>query len=540
MAGVQEVLAERYELLEVLGRGGMGVVYRARDRVLDRVVAVKVLPLERAHDPTLVARFEREALAVARLSHRNIVAVFDSGTDGETRFFVMEYIAGRSLAQLLREDGPPAVDQTRRIGAEVADALAVAHAAGIVHRDIKPANVMLDAHGRVKVLDFGIARLATDVSLTQTAMVLGSAAYLAPELIGGARADAASDIYALGCVLYELLAGLPPFTGELAAAILHQHNNSAPESLRALRPEVPPALDALIMRMLAKDAGARPRDAREVQRALAVASMASGAAAAPRPRGAAPAAPLPRRAAATEAPTVPLARRAGAREAATTVMPRAPRPIRGAGRALGVVALLVVVGAIVAVIATAGGPSPGSAAHRHRTRTRTGALGDARTVAGKGATGKGATSRRATTKRASAPQTAAAALSGLSSLVNRDLRAGSVSQPAANAILGDVQGLLAAGQRGQLGPALAGLAKLGADITGAAAQGGISSSALPALNTAVAHVESALERSLGSAITTPTAPAQGHGGHQPPGQAGKHQGHGQGSQGDGQQGEGDS
>ncbi|MDE3133125.1 MAG: serine/threonine protein kinase, partial [Acidobacteriota bacterium] len=269
MARVQELLAGRYELLDELGRGGMGVVYRARDRVLDRIVAVKVLPLDRAQDPTFVARFEREALAAAALNHPNIVAVFDSGTDGETRFIVMEYIAGRNLAQLVREDGPRGVEQTVEIGVQVAAALAAAHRAGIVHRDIKPGNVMLDGHGRARVLDFGIARVLAGVTLTQTAMVLGSTAYLAPELISGQRAGAASDIYSLGCVLYELLAGKPPFTGELPAAILHQHNSSAPRALRRLNGSVPPALDALILRMLAKDPRRRPQDAGELAAALA-------------------------------------------------------------------------------------------------------------------------------------------------------------------------------------------------------------------------------------------------------------------------------
>ncbi|HEX3615754.1 MAG TPA: protein kinase, partial [Solirubrobacteraceae bacterium] len=204
MAGVREVLAERYELLEVLGRGGMGVVYRARDRVLGRVVAVKVLPFDRAQDPVSVARFEREALAVAALSHRNIVAVFDAGSDGDTRFIVMEYLGGRTLAEVLRERGALDVEQAVDVAAQVASALAAAHRAGIVHRDIKPANVMLDEHGHIKVLDFGIARLVSGLSLTQTAMVIGSAQYLAPELCRGASADARSDIYALGCVLYAL------------------------------------------------------------------------------------------------------------------------------------------------------------------------------------------------------------------------------------------------------------------------------------------------------------------------------------------------
>jgi hypothetical protein len=264
MAQVTEVLAGRYELLDVLGRGGMGVVYRARDQRLDRVVAIKVLPLDSAQDPTSVARFEREALAAAALTHRNIVAVFDSGRDDGTRFIVMERVVGRSLAQLISERGSLAVDEAVGICVQVASALEAAHRAGIVHRDIKPANLMLDEHGTVKVLDFGIARLAGSASLTQAATVLGSAAYLAPELSRGSRADARSDVYALGCVLYELLTGRPPFIGEQPAAILSQHISSQPHRPDRLKPAIPPRLADLMLTMLAKDPGKRPQRAGEL------------------------------------------------------------------------------------------------------------------------------------------------------------------------------------------------------------------------------------------------------------------------------------
>ncbi len=268
MAHVQEVLAGRYELLDVLGRGGMGVVYRARDQRLDRVVAIKVLPLDSAQDPTSVARFEREALAAAALTHRNIVAVFDSGREDGTRFIVMERVVGKSLAQLIVERRSLAVDEAVGICVQVASALEAAHTAGIVHRDIKPANLMLDEHGTVKVLDFGIARLAGSASLTQAATVLGSAAYLAPELSHGSRADARSDVYALGCVLYELLTGRPPFTGEQPAAILSQHISSQPRRPERLNPAIPPRLADLMLTMLAKDPAERPQRAGELVGAL--------------------------------------------------------------------------------------------------------------------------------------------------------------------------------------------------------------------------------------------------------------------------------
>jgi serine/threonine-protein kinase len=203
-------LADRYELGEVIGRGGMGTVYRAVDSVLSRPVAVKVLPGALVdHDPTSVARFEREARAAAALNHPAVVAVYDTGADDTSRFIVMELIVGRGLEAILRQDGPLDPDRAAAIATRVADALAAAHAAGIVHRDIKPANVMVASDGTVKVLDFGIARAIDGTTLTQSARVLGTAAYMSPEQASGQPADERSDIYSLGCVLYAMLAGHP-------------------------------------------------------------------------------------------------------------------------------------------------------------------------------------------------------------------------------------------------------------------------------------------------------------------------------------------
>ena len=225
-------LAGRYELGDVIGRGGMGAVYRAIDLVLGRSVAVKMLPGQLTdHDPTSVARFEREARAAAALSHPAVVAVYDTGVDETSRFIVMEFIAGRSLEAIVRAEGRWTLPGPPGIAARVADALAAAHAAGIVHRDIKPANVMIAADGSVKVLDFGIARAMDSTTLTQNASVLGTAAYMSPEQALGKPADERSDIYSLGCVLYALLAGHPPFSGDGAAAILNQHANIAPRPL---------------------------------------------------------------------------------------------------------------------------------------------------------------------------------------------------------------------------------------------------------------------------------------------------------------------
>ncbi|HWE59801.1 MAG TPA: protein kinase [Solirubrobacteraceae bacterium] len=511
MAGVQEVLVERYELLEVLGRGGMGVVYRARDRVLDRVVAVKMLPLDRAQDSTAVARFEREARAAAALSHRNIVAVFDFGADAETRFIVMEYLRGQSLAELVHEQGAIAVGEAVEIIAQVAEALAAAHAAGIVHRDIKPANVMVDDHGHVKVLDFGIARLTSGTSLTQTAMVIGSAAYLAPELIRGTSADARSDIYAIGCVLYELLAGQPPFTGELAAAVLHQHNTAAPAPLTRLNPAVPAALDGLVQSMLAKEPSDRPQDADAVISALSAVDVAGEEGVATLPLGDAIAATLP-----LEAPTRVIPARPTTRAAASGSR------TRGAVLA----AAVLVLGLLVFVLlGSTGGPKAAPGAHTGRKS------GTTNTNAVKHPTTSTASTNTATntvaTNTASTPQTVDSAVASIGTLAARDLQAGTVATPAANAIIGDAQGLLTASQNGQSGPALAGLVKLGSDITSAAQHGQISASALRGLNGAAASLGTALERAAGSTVTTQTTPGPGqqaggpHAGGPPPGHAKK-------------------
>jgi eukaryotic-like serine/threonine-protein kinase len=268
--GHRRILAERYELGEVIGRGGMSTVYRARDLSLDRVVAVKVAMdplLER--DPVYAARFKREARAAAAISHPCAVTVFDAGADGPTRYIVMEYVEGGSLAELLREEKPLEPARAAHIAEKVADALEAAHAAGIVHRDIKPGNVMVGFGDRVKVLDFGIARTADAVTLTQTASVLGTAPYMSPEQAMGQPADARSDIYSLGCVLYEMLTGKPPFMAEVPAGVLHQHVRVDPKPPRELNPVIPPALDALVLQMLAKDPGDRPQTAAEVRERLA-------------------------------------------------------------------------------------------------------------------------------------------------------------------------------------------------------------------------------------------------------------------------------
>jgi len=318
MAPARSPLAARYRLEDVIGRGGMSTVYRATDSKLGRTVAVKVLLAGLAdEDAAYVARFEREARAAAALRNPAVVAVYDVGVDGEVRFIVMEHVSGRSLAALLSGGRPLGVQDAERIGEQVAGALGAAHERGIVHRDIKPANVMLTDDGKVKVLDFGVARMLDGTTITQEASVLGTAAYMAPERALGAPGDARSDIYSLGCLMYAMLAGAPPFRGEHAAALLHQHVNAAPRHVRELRAGVPATLDALVDRMLAKSPAARPRSAYEVRDHLAAASDPT-------------------------APTVTLA-------------PIAPHPRRR--RAL-VAALALAAGGLIVVAIASGGGSP--------------------------------------------------------------------------------------------------------------------------------------------------------------------------------------
>jgi serine/threonine protein kinase len=275
-------LAGRYQLNEVVGRGGMSTVYRATDLMLGRTVAVKVLLAALADDdPTYVARFEREARAAAALTHRAVVTVFDAGVDDGERFITMEYVDGRTLAEILRDDGPLESTEAIRVAREVAGALSAAHAAGILHRDIKPANVMVTREGAVKVLDFGVARPLNGTTLTQAASIVGTAAYMAPERALGQGGDARSDIYSLGCLLFATLTGQPPFTGEHSAAILHQHINTDPRLPSERAGGIPPALDALALAMLAKEPEARPQTAAEVRDKLVALEPAGIASALP-------------------------------------------------------------------------------------------------------------------------------------------------------------------------------------------------------------------------------------------------------------------
>lgn len=258
----------RYEVIEPVGSGGMAEVYRARDELLGREVAIKVLSERFSRDPSFVERFRREAQRAANLSHPNIVGLYDYGSDGDTYFIVMEYIEGRTLAEVIAANGALMPERAAEIAADVGAALQRAHGANIVHRDIKPGNIMLTSSGQTKVTDFGIARAVGgdhDATMTQTGMVIGTAAYLSPEQAQGEPVDARSDIYALGCVLYESLTGSTPFTGDTPLSIAYKHVREEPTPPSRLNRDVPSDLDAIVMKAMAKEPGARYNSADEMR-----------------------------------------------------------------------------------------------------------------------------------------------------------------------------------------------------------------------------------------------------------------------------------
>jgi eukaryotic-like serine/threonine-protein kinase len=267
------VLVDRYELGPVLGQGGMAKVHRGLDRQLGRQVAIKVLAPPFDRDRELVERFQREARAAAGLSHPNIVAVFDSGSDDGTHFIVTELVEGETLADRLWRDGPMPQAEAVAVGVDIARALAAAHDRGLIHRDIKPGNVMLLPDARVKVVDFGIARSAGSDPLTNTGVVLGSTAYLSPEQASGQPVDERADLYALGCVLYEMLTGRVPFSADTPIATMYRHVNEDPP-LPSTFASIPSELEDIVMRALEKDPKRRFASASELEAALLAVPLA--------------------------------------------------------------------------------------------------------------------------------------------------------------------------------------------------------------------------------------------------------------------------
>jgi tRNA A-37 threonylcarbamoyl transferase component Bud32 len=279
--GAGVILAGRYQLERPIAKGGMAEVWEAHDAVLARAVAVKVLHAHLASDRAFIERFRREAIAAARLAHPGVVATFDAATEGDDAYIVMELIRGRTLRQMLDEDGPLPVARAVTIAMQVAEALGHAHGNGIVHRDVKPGNILLcdepDSTIQAKVVDFGIAKAAAEWGhdLTKTGAVLGTAKYLSPEQVQGGEPDARSDLYALGVVLYEMLTGQPPFQGASEFATAAARLDQDPVPPRRLRAGIPSSLERIVLRALARDPSDRPQTAAAFGAELAEVDLAA-------------------------------------------------------------------------------------------------------------------------------------------------------------------------------------------------------------------------------------------------------------------------
>src|SRR5918995_417439 len=288
---IGRLISGRYRLIAPLGDGGMATIWRAVDEQLDREVAVKLLRPQFSADPGFAARFKQEARSAGGLSHPNIVSVYDYGTDGADgdQYIVMELVTGRDLSTVLRERVSLSTSDAVRVAIGVAAALEVAHRKGIVHRDVKPGNILITDGGDVKVTDFGIARAVSEASMTVTGTTLGSVHYFSPEQARGDEVTGASDVYALGIVLFEMLTGRRPFEGDSAAAVALKRLNEDPPTPTAMGKPVPPGLEAIVMRAMARDPTRRFPDAGAFAEALRVwrrdpdAVPAAAAAGGPRP-----------------------------------------------------------------------------------------------------------------------------------------------------------------------------------------------------------------------------------------------------------------
>ena len=265
---IGRVISGRYVVQTIVGTGGMAVVYRAFDKKKNRIVAIKVLRPEYESDEEFVRRFSREAEAASKVSHENIVNMLDVGTDGDVRYIVMEFVDGQTLKDMIRQQGYINPDTAIRMTIRILAAVDHAHRNGIVHRDIKPQNILVDAEGRVKVADFGIARLkatqTTNVEEGPGVSALGSVHYFSPEQARGEVADEKSDLYSVGVVMYEMLTGQVPFDGETSVSVALKHVNEAPKSMREHRESISQALDEVVMRALCKDAAKRYQSAAEM------------------------------------------------------------------------------------------------------------------------------------------------------------------------------------------------------------------------------------------------------------------------------------
>lgn len=262
---VERVLDGRYALEMLIGSGGMADVYRAKDQLLERTVAVKILHQQYENDTEFIARFQREAKAAARITHPNIVNVYDVGVAEGRHYIVMEYVPGRTLKERIKEEGALPVPEALRIARQIAGALAQAHLNRLVHCDIKPHNILVMPDGTVKVADFGIARAVTESTMTYNDSIMGSVHYFSPEQASGTTITPKSDVYSLGIVLYEMLVGRVPFDGNTAVSIARKHIDEEPAPLRGFVPGIPPVVEALVTRMMAKDPVQRPASSALVQ-----------------------------------------------------------------------------------------------------------------------------------------------------------------------------------------------------------------------------------------------------------------------------------
>lgn len=262
---VQRILDQRYELEELIGGGGMADVYKAKDCLLNRPVAVKILHEEFKQDKEFIYKFQREAQAAARLSHPNIVNIYDVGVADGDHYIVMEYVPGRTLKDRIRQEGHLSVSESLRVAREIAEALAHAHANNLVHCDIKPHNILMMADGHAKVADFGIARAVTESTMTYSGNVIGSVHYFSPEQAKGTMITPKSDVYSLGVVLYEMLTGKLPFTGDNPVSIAVKHLQEEPVPVRQIDPAIPPVVEAIVSKAMSKDPAMRPTSAELVQ-----------------------------------------------------------------------------------------------------------------------------------------------------------------------------------------------------------------------------------------------------------------------------------
>ncbi|MFA5882119.1 MAG: Stk1 family PASTA domain-containing Ser/Thr kinase, partial [Eubacteriales bacterium] len=265
---IGNLVGNRYEIISQLGGGGMALVYKARDTLLNRQVTVKILRSEHTGDEGFISHFRKEAQAVAKLSHPNIVNVYDVGKEGDTQFIVMEYVEGRNLKQFIKEQGRLPLNQAVDIARQICDGLQDAHTNGIVHRDIKPHNILVTDNGKVKVADFGIAQIMSSVTLTNSGTIVGSVHYFSPEQARGDATGAKSDIYAVGVVLYEMVTGKVPFEGETPIAVALKHIQEKPLPPSKLNAQVSPELERIILRAMEKEVTMRYKTAGDMARDL--------------------------------------------------------------------------------------------------------------------------------------------------------------------------------------------------------------------------------------------------------------------------------